>query len=278
MPRLDGTGVALWECHLWECHLWEWRQQPACLPGAALPWLGLASASFFLPEQHFPNQTTQLSTVFAMHPVSRTLSAGQNLYSDSARAAYDFLSSNGHTSVGTRILLSQLGASLAPLKPADASFKWSQVFAAHPQLFQMLDLELPGKATIYALPSQRNRPQSHRAPATHAAAAAASTALVVGARGGGALALRTTDSAAHLTASVLKSLRAGPGTCTHEEVFVRHDSRVKAHGSGHASAATQSFSKPKQAKGPKLPSTADIVFSFDTTGSMAPYIQKVIET
>jgi hypothetical protein len=257
---------------------WEWRQQPHHLP----PWCrgyGRRLLRFFLPEQHSVEQKTQLPTVFAMHPVSRTLSAGQNLYSDFARAAHDFLSRNGHTSVGTRILLSQLGAALAPLKPADASFKWSQVFAAHPQLFQMLDLELPGKATIYALPSQRQRPQSHRAPATPSAAAApSSTALVpLGARGGGALALRTTDSAAHLTASVLKSLRAGPGTCTHEEVFVRHDSRVKAHGSGHASAATQSLSKPKQAKGPKLPSTADIVFSFDTTGSMAPYIQKVIK-
>ena len=213
-----------------------------------------------------------------MHPGSRNLSAGQNLYSDSARAAHDFLSRNGHTSVSTRILLSQLGASLAPLKPAESSFKWSQVFAAHPELFQMLDLELPGKAAIYALSSQRHRPQSHRASATSAAvAASSSSALVpVDARGGGALALRSTHAAAHLTASVLKSLRAGPGTCTHEEIFVRHDSRVKSHGSGHASAATQLFSKPKQAKGPKLPSTADIVFSFDTTGSMAPYIQKVI--
>lgn len=216
-----------------------------------------------------------------MHPVSRTLPSGQNIYSDAARAAHDFLSRNGHTSAGTRILLSQLGAFLAPLKPADASFKWSQVFTAHPQLFQMLDLELPGKATIYAIPSQRHRPQSHRATAAPASAAiaASSSALVpVSAIGGGALVLRTADSAAHLTASVLKSLRAGPGTCTHEEVFVRHDSRVKAHGSVRASAAMQLLSKPKQAKQPKFPTTADIVFSFDTTGSMAPYVQKVIAT
>jgi tRNA(Arg) A34 adenosine deaminase TadA len=123
-------------------------------------------------------------------------------FSDSDHAAYDFLSSNGHSSVSTQIPLSQLGASLAPLKPADAS--WSQGFAAHPQLFQMLDLELPGEATILALPSQRHRPQSHMAPATPAAAAApSSTALVsVGARAESEV--NDADQAEHLLRSFMR--------------------------------------------------------------------------
>ena len=86
---------------------------------------------------------------------------------------------------------------------------------------------------------------------------------------------KAADSAAHLTASVLKSLRAGPGQCVHEEVFVRHDQRAKGFDPKHAGTAAQPFAKPARPKAPKLPSTADIVFSFDTTGSMAPYIQKV---
>ena len=93
----------------------------------------------------------------------------------------------------------------------------------------------------------------------------------------GALVPHCADSASRLTATVLQSLRAGPGTCTHEEVFVRHDRRLKVSGGGHASMSAQQFAKqPNRPKQPKQPTTADIVFSFDTTGSMAPYIQKVL--
>jgi hypothetical protein len=209
---------------------------------------------------------------------SHTFSSGQNL-ADFARTAHAFLCRNGNTTVDSRVLLSHLGSALAHLKPADPSFKWSIVFDAHPHLFQMLDRHLPGKAAIYAISGPQHRPQPAAEPA--AAMASSSSALIsrvrpMSASGGGALVLRkAADSAAHLTASVLKSLRAGPGQCVHEEVFVRHDQRTKGFDLKHAETGAQPFEKPSRPKAPKLPSTADIVFSFDTTGSMAPYIQKV---
>jgi hypothetical protein len=87
---------------------------------------------------------------------------GQNLHTDFVRKIHEFLTVKGHTSVVTRVPLSLVGAALAHLKPADnPAFKWSQLFAAHPSLFQMLDVHVPGKAAIYALPmqNQRHRPQ-----------------------------------------------------------------------------------------------------------------------
>jgi hypothetical protein len=120
--------------------------------------------------------------------VSHSLSAGQNLR-DLAHAAHEFLSRNGNTSVDRRILLSQVGAALSHLKPADPSFKWSQIFAAHPHMFQMLDHQ-PGQvssATIYALPSHRHRQQNQFMPV---AATSSSSALVpAGSNAGSGLAL-----------------------------------------------------------------------------------------
>jgi Mg-chelatase subunit ChlD len=86
-----------------------------------------------------------------------SLSTGHNLYSDLAMSAHQFLSRNGHTSVDRPILLSQLGDALMHLKPAnDAAFRWKNVFAAHPHLFQLLDPQ--GKAgAIYAIPAQPQR-------------------------------------------------------------------------------------------------------------------------
>jgi Mg-chelatase subunit ChlD len=91
---------------------------------------------------------------------SMQASQGQNLHTDSARAAHEFLLRSGHTSVDTRILLSQLGDALVSIKPNDPSFKWSQLFVAHPDLFQMVDRHLPGKATIYAIPARPQRPSN----------------------------------------------------------------------------------------------------------------------
>jgi hypothetical protein len=83
---------------------------------------------------------------------------GQNLHTDFVRKIHEFLTVKGHTSVDTRVPLSLVGAALAHLKPADnPAFKWSQLFAAHPSLFQMLDVHVPGKATIYAIPMQNQR-------------------------------------------------------------------------------------------------------------------------
>ena len=124
--------------------------------------------------------------------VSHNISSGQILHTDFARKLHEFLIVNGHTSVDTRMLLSQLGAALAHLKPADPAFKWSQLFAAHPSLFQMLDLHVPGKATIYALPKQNHhhRPQGQMVPAPSKKSPQSSSALVsAGSTAGSALAV-----------------------------------------------------------------------------------------
>ena len=123
-----------------------------------------------IKHETFPKSST-------MQPsVSLALSTTKNLR-DLAHAVHEFLSRNGHTSVDSRILLSQLGAALSALKPADPSFKWSQVFAAHPHLFQVLDLQ-PGQvssASIYAIPSNHHRQRSQIVPV---AAKPSSSALV----------------------------------------------------------------------------------------------------
>jgi Mg-chelatase subunit ChlD len=124
--------------------------------------------------------------------VSHNISSGQILHTDFARKLHEFLIVNGHTSVDTRMLLSQLGAALAHLKPADPAFKWSQLFAAHPSLFQMLDLHVPGKATIYALPKQNHhhRPQGQMVHAPSKKSPQSSSALVsAGSTAGSALAV-----------------------------------------------------------------------------------------
>ena len=103
-----------------------------------------------------------------MHSVN-SLSNGRNLYSDLATSAHQYLSRNGHTSVETRILLSQLGAALSHLKPAgDPTFKWKNVFAANPRHFQLIDAQSKVGA-IYALvqnhraaPAPNPEPQDHR--------------------------------------------------------------------------------------------------------------------
>ena len=113
-------------------------------------------------HQVFKSHPLYCSQMQAFH---NTASSGHNLHSDLARSAHEFLCRNGNSSVDSRILLSQLGAALAHLKPVDPTFKWSHVFAAHPHLFQMLDLHVPGKATIYAvasLASQHQRPPLQR--------------------------------------------------------------------------------------------------------------------
>jgi Mg-chelatase subunit ChlD len=112
--------------------------------------------------------------------VSHNISSGQFLHIDLARKLQEILIINGHTAVDTRILLSQFGAAIAHLKPADPAFKWSLLFASHPSLFQMLDLHVPGKATIYALPpqNQRHRPQGQMVPAPSKKLPQSSSALV----------------------------------------------------------------------------------------------------
>jgi Mg-chelatase subunit ChlD len=105
-----------------------------------------------------------------MHSV-HSLSTGRNLYSDLAASAHQYLSRNGHTSVETRILLSQLGAALSHLKPADdPAFKWKNVFAAHSHHFQLIDAQSKAGA-IYAITAQpqahRHRVHNHRATPAH---------------------------------------------------------------------------------------------------------------
>jgi Mg-chelatase subunit ChlD len=102
--------------------------------------------------------------MFSVH----SLSTGHNLYSDLATSAHQFLSSNGHTSVDRSLLLSKLGDALKPLKPAnDAAFRWKNVFAAHPHLFQLLDPQgLAG--AIYAIPQPQHSPYTnYRATPNH---------------------------------------------------------------------------------------------------------------
>ena len=77
--------------------------------------------------------------------------ASGNNFQEFADAAYKFLEERGHTSVDNRILLSALGAALSHLKPDDKTFKLGACLSAFPALFQILELKVPGKATVYAL-------------------------------------------------------------------------------------------------------------------------------
>jgi len=101
------------------------------------------------------------ATIYAL-PANQLVPAGDN-FGAFAQAAHKFLQDAGHTSVDNRLLLSTLGAALAHLKPKDGSFRLGQCLSAFPALFQILELSVPGKATIYALPGRQLVP---RAPAS----------------------------------------------------------------------------------------------------------------
>ena len=115
---------------------------------------------------------------------SSSLAAGQNFH-DFAAAAHKFLQDGGHTAVESRLLLSALGAALSHLKPQDPTFKLGQCLSAFPSLFQILELKVPGRATIYALPQAQLIPRPKKfasSPAFQlipcAAGGGASSALV----------------------------------------------------------------------------------------------------
>lgn len=85
-----------------------------------------------------------------------------------AEVAYQFLRAGGHISVESRLLLSALGAALTHLKPNNSEFRVGKCLSAFPELFQILELKIPGKATIYALPLGQLLPQPKKAPSRSA--------------------------------------------------------------------------------------------------------------
>jgi Mg-chelatase subunit ChlD len=155
--------------------------------------------------------------MFSLH----SLSTGHNLYSDLAMSAHQFLSRNGHTSVDRPILLSQLGDALKPLKPAnDAAFRWKNVFAAHPHLFQLLDPQgLAG--AIYAIPQPatpryRVEPQvyQHQHQLVHVPRKQHSALVAAGPASGGAL-----------TAGLVQRGYTPAAPTVRQQVDVKHVSR-----------------------------------------------------
>jgi hypothetical protein len=108
--------------------------------------------------------------------------------SDLVNSVLEFLLNEG-SAEGSPILLSILGLRLAHLKPADPSFKWKQLLAAHPHLFKMLDLDVPGRAAVCAITSQHHHakcaapappPMSGASPPPALAAASRTPAHAVG--------------------------------------------------------------------------------------------------
>jgi Mg-chelatase subunit ChlD len=85
-----------------------------------------------------------------------------------AEVAYQFLRAGGHISVESRLLLSALGAALTHLKPNNPEFRLGKCLSAFPELFQILELKIPGKATIYAHPLGQLVPQTKKAPSRSA--------------------------------------------------------------------------------------------------------------
>jgi Mg-chelatase subunit ChlD len=110
----------------------------------------------------------------AMLPLSPYSLSSSKVLQDSARAAYEFLWLNGHASADSRVSLSHLGSALSHLRPDSKSFKWRNVFAAHPQFFDMLDLSA-GETSVYAISVTSQRSV---APRLASSAPVSSVALV----------------------------------------------------------------------------------------------------